>query len=92
MVERVVLVFYAAGAVALGIFYGWEWLLLVLLVGVVPGVALAYLVVRGGEWLSDAAGRLYGDDPDRARRGVDFVSVEHKLGRRAGRELLRRSG
>lgn len=67
MVERVVLVIYAAGAVALGIFYGWEWLLLVLLVGVVPGVALAYLVVRGGEWLSDAAGRLYGDDPSRRR-------------------------
>ena len=66
VIQRIVLGLYAAGAVALGVFYGWEWLVVVLLVGVVPGVALAYLVVRGGEWLSDVAGRLYGDDSSRS--------------------------
>ena len=65
MLERVVLGLYAAGAVTLGIVYGWEWLVIILLVGVVPGIAFAYLFVRGGEWLSDAARRLYGSDASR---------------------------
>lgn len=67
MLERVVIGLYAAGAIVLGVLYGWEWLVIVLLVGVVPGLALAYVVVRGGEWLSDAASRLYGEDSNRRR-------------------------
>jgi hypothetical protein len=59
---------YLAGALALGVLYAWEWLVVVLLVGVVPGLALAYLVARGGEWLSDSAARLYDEEARRHPR------------------------
>lgn len=68
MIRRALLGTYFAAALALGAVYGWEWWAIVLFLGVMPGLALAYLLDRGGEWVRNSAGRLYDEDQRRHAR------------------------
>lgn len=51
--------FYVALATTLGVVYSWAWVVFVVLVGLVPGLALALLATRGGEFVTELSRRRF---------------------------------
>jgi hypothetical protein len=60
-----VAVFYVGLAVILGVLYSWAWAAVILLVGLIPGLALALAASKGGEFLAEMSRYVY----DRRYRG-----------------------
>ena len=61
MARLLVAVFYVALAVTLGAVYTWDWVLVIVLGAVVPGVAVSYGASRGGEFVTELSRRRWED-------------------------------
>lgn len=65
MARLAVAVFYVGLAAILGVLYSWWWVAVILLVGLIPGLALALAGWKGGEFLAEMGryvhDRRYGD-------------------------------
>jgi hypothetical protein len=51
--------FYVGLAVTLGVLYSWIWVVVILLVGLVPGLALALGADKGGDFVSEMSRDVY---------------------------------
>jgi hypothetical protein len=61
MVRAAVGAFYLVLALTLGVVYAWEWAAVILLTGVVPGVAVFYGAAYGGEFIAELSRRRWDD-------------------------------
>jgi hypothetical protein len=61
MVRAVVGAFYLVLTLTLGVVYAWEWAAVILLAGVVPGVAVFYGAAYGGEFIAELSRRRWDD-------------------------------
>ncbi len=59
MARLLVAAFYVVLSVTLGALYTWDWVVVIVLGGVVPAVALSYAVTRGGEFVTDLSRRRW---------------------------------
>jgi hydrogenase/urease accessory protein HupE len=61
MARAAVGAFYLVLALTLGLVYTWEWAAVILLAGVVPGVAVFYGAAYGGEFIAELSRRRWDD-------------------------------
>jgi hypothetical protein len=61
MARVAVAAFYVALALTLGVVYAWEWVAVILLAGVIPGVAVFYGAAYGGEFIAELSRRRWDD-------------------------------
>jgi uncharacterized membrane protein len=59
MARLLVAVFYVALAVTLGAVYTWDWVFVIVLGAVVPGIAVSYVASRGGELITELSRRRW---------------------------------
>jgi hypothetical protein len=61
MARAAVGAFYLVLALTLGVVYAWEWAAVILLAGVVPGVAVFYGAAYAGEFIAELSRRRWDD-------------------------------
>jgi hypothetical protein len=61
MARVAVAAFYVALALTLGVVYAWEWGAVILLAGVIPGVAVFYGAAYVGEFIAELSRRRWDD-------------------------------
>jgi hypothetical protein len=61
MARLLVATFYLVLGVTLGALYTWDWILVIILGGLVPGLALAYGASWGGEFITELSRRRWED-------------------------------
>lgn len=57
--------FYFALAATLGIVYSWAWVVFIVLVGLLPGLALSIVATRGGEFVTELSRRRFDEGSHR---------------------------
>lgn len=53
--------FYLVLALTLGLVYTWEWAAVIVLAGIVPGVAVFWGAAYGGEFIAELSRRRWDD-------------------------------
>jgi hypothetical protein len=61
MARLLVGAFYVALGITLGALYTWDWVLVIVFGGLVPGLSLTYGASRGGEFITELSRRRWGD-------------------------------
>lgn len=61
MTRAAVAAFYVALALTLGLVYTWEWAAVIVLAGIVPGIAVFYGAAYGGEFIAELSRRRWDD-------------------------------
>jgi hypothetical protein len=61
MARLLVGAFYVVLGITLGALYTWDWILVIVLGGLVPGLALTYGASRGGEVITELSRRRWED-------------------------------
>jgi hypothetical protein len=59
MARLLVAAFYVALGVTLGALYTWDWVLVIVFGGLVPGVAVSYGAAWGGEYVAELSRRRW---------------------------------
>jgi hypothetical protein len=61
MARLLVAAFYLVLGLTLGALYTWDWILVIILGGLVPGLALTYGASWGGEFITELSRRRWED-------------------------------
>jgi hypothetical protein len=59
MARLLVGVFYLMLGVTLGAVYSWDWILVIVFAGLVPGLAVSFGAARGGEFITELSRRRW---------------------------------